>query len=72
MVALAAPLIGTSSICASNCFRTNRSRPGELRANITAYDAWYVAVAETFDAELATLDRDARASVCPRCDLATP
>lgn len=39
----------------------------ELRHNLTAYDAWYVAVAELLDAPLATLDRrlaDAPGSTC--------
>jgi predicted nucleic acid-binding protein len=29
----------------------------ELRANVTSYDAWYVALAEYLDCPLATLDR---------------
>lgn len=32
------------------------SRVWELRANLTAYDAWYVALAETLDCPLVTLD----------------
>jgi predicted nucleic acid-binding protein len=32
------------------------SRVWELRGNLSAYDAWYVAVAEALDAPLATLD----------------
>ncbi len=31
-------------------------RVWELRENVTAYDAWYVALAELLDAPLATLD----------------
>jgi predicted nucleic acid-binding protein len=31
-------------------------RVWELRENLTSYDAWYVALAETLDAKLATLD----------------
>lgn len=31
-------------------------RVWELRENLTAYDAWYVALAESFGAPLATLD----------------
>ena len=32
------------------------TRVWELRPNITAYDAWYVALAESLDAPLATID----------------
>ncbi len=39
------------------------ARAWELRANLTIYDAWYVALAELLDADLVTLDvRLARAS----------
>lgn len=48
------------------------SRVWELRENLTAYDAWYVALAELLDAELATLDeRLARASG-PACGFRLP
>ena len=52
------------SLCASQVW--------ELRSNITAYDAWYVALAETLGAPLATLD--ARLSRAPgvRCEIALP
>ncbi len=30
----------------------------DLRDNLTSYDAWYVALAEAFDAPFATLDRN--------------
>jgi len=44
----------------------------ELRGNLTAYDAWYVALAEALDSELATVDRRlSRASGC-RCPFLTP
>ena len=47
-------------------------RVWELRANVTSYDAWYVAVAEALDSELATVDqRLSRASGC-RCAFLTP
>ena len=43
-------------------------RVWELRSTVTAYDAWYVALAEALDAPLATLDgRLARANG-PRCE----
>ena len=48
------------------------SRVWELRENVTAYDAWYVALAESLDASLATLDvRLSRASGA-RCRFRTP
>ena len=40
-------------------------RVWELRQNVTAYDGWYIALAETLDAGLATLDR--RLSRAPGC-----
>ncbi len=44
----------------------------ELRGNVTAYDAWYVALAEALGFELATVDlRLSRASGC-RCAFLTP
>ena len=43
-----------------------------LRGNVTAYDAWYVALAETLKADLATVDhRLSRASGC-QCAFLTP
>lgn len=48
------------------------ARAWELRANLTMYDACYVALAELLEAPLATLDgRLARASG-PRCTFLTP
>ena len=47
-------------------------RVWELRGNLTAYDAWYVALAEALNCELATVDhRLSRASGC-RCPFLTP
>ncbi len=48
------------------------SRVWELRDNLTAYDAWYVALAELLEAEMATLD--VRLSRAPglRCPFRTP
>ncbi|HVT43803.1 MAG TPA: type II toxin-antitoxin system VapC family toxin [Thermoanaerobaculia bacterium] len=48
------------------------ARVWELRNNLTAYDAWYVALAELLDVNLATLDvRLSRASG-PRCAFRIP
>ena len=47
-------------------------RVWELRANVTAYDAWYVALAETLGAPLATLDERLMRSSGPRCEFLTP
>ena len=41
------------------------ARVWELRLNVTAYDAWYVALAESLQAQLATLDK--RLSRTPGC-----
>ncbi len=47
-------------------------RVWELRGNLTAYDAWYVALAEALDCELATVDlRLSRAPGCG-CAFLTP
>lgn len=42
-------------------------RTWELRANVTVYDAWYVAVAEALDVPLATLDERLVRAPGPRC-----
>ena len=47
-------------------------RVWQLRHNLTAYDAWYVAVAELLDAPLATLDRRLVEAPGPRCEFRTP
>lgn len=44
----------------------------ELRATITAYDAWYVALAEELDAPLATIDERLARAPGPRCRFLTP
>jgi predicted nucleic acid-binding protein len=44
----------------------------ELRANVTSYDAWYVAVAEQCDLPLATLDRRLARAAGPRCRFLLP
>jgi predicted nucleic acid-binding protein len=53
-------------------YEPHGNRVWELRGNLTAYDAWYVALAEAVDAPLVTLDaRIARASG-PRCEFRLP
>jgi predicted nucleic acid-binding protein len=42
----------------------------ELRATVTPYDAWYVAVAEALGAKLATLDARMFRAPGPRCEFA--
>lgn len=41
----------------------------ELRANVTAYDACYVALAETLGCELLTADARLAAATGPRCEI---
>lgn len=48
------------------------ARVWELRNNLTAYDAWYVAAAELLGAPLATLDQRLVASPGPTCSFRTP
>lgn len=47
-------------------------RAWELRANLTPYDAAYVALAEVIEAPLATLDQRIVAAPGPRCGFLTP
>lgn len=47
-------------------------RVWELRRNISAYDAWYVAVAEHFSIACATLDRRLARAHGPRCKFLLP
>lgn len=47
-------------------------RVWELRENLTAYDALYVALAEVLDAPLATLDTRLTRAVGPRCRFELP
>jgi predicted nucleic acid-binding protein len=46
-------------------------RMWELRDNLSAYDAAYVAVAELFDVELLTFDQRVRRAPGPRCEFVT-
>jgi predicted nucleic acid-binding protein len=44
----------------------------ELRGSVTAYDGWYVAVAESLKAPLATLDDRLTRAPGPRCSFIGP
>jgi len=48
------------------------SRVWDLRHTLTAYDAWYVALAESLDAKLSTLDLRLSRATGPRCAFQTP
>ena len=47
-------------------------RVWELRGSLTSYDAWYVTMAESFDCQLATLDRKLSRASGSTCDIITP
>ncbi len=47
-------------------------RVWELRAHVSAYDAWYIALAESLDAPVATLDVALARAHETRCDFVTP
>lgn len=53
-------------------YATVASRVWQLRHNLTAYDAWYVALAEILGAPLATLDVRLARAAGPRCEFLTP
>jgi predicted nucleic acid-binding protein len=48
------------------------SRAWELRQNLSIYDATYVALAETTDLTLVTLDKRLAQALGTRCQIATP
>ena len=48
------------------------SRIWELRGNVTSYDAWYIALAESLAAPMATLDRRLARASGPRCTFQAP
>jgi predicted nucleic acid-binding protein len=48
------------------------TRVWELRVNVTAYGGWYVALAESLDARLATLDLRLAKAPGPHCHFVTP
>jgi predicted nucleic acid-binding protein len=47
-------------------------RVWELRDNVTSYDAWYVALAESIGSSLATLDHRLAQAAGPQCGFETP
>ena len=47
-------------------------RVWDLRHNLTAYDAWYVALAESLDCPLVTLDLRLSRASGPTCEMLTP
>ncbi len=53
-------------------FEPIAERVWQLRHNLTGYDAWYVAVAETLDAPLATLDQRLGKAPGPTCPFLLP
>lgn len=53
-------------------FQLLAERVWELREHVTAYDAWYVALAEAIDADLVTLDMRLAHATGPRCMFLTP
>lgn len=53
-------------------FEPVAQRVWELRSNLTAYDAWYVAVAEALELPLATLDEELARAPGPKCEFLTP
>lgn len=53
-------------------YRPFGPRVWELRPNLTAYDAWYVALAESLGASLATLDVRLSRAPGPRCEFFLP
>lgn len=53
-------------------FEPFATRIWELRGNLVPYDAWYVALAETLEAPLATLDTRLAAAPGPSCRFDLP
>ena len=47
-------------------------RVWQLRDNLPVYDAWYVALAESLEASLATLDQRLATATGPTCEFVTP
>ncbi len=53
-------------------YRLVAPRVWELRSNLSAYDACYIALAEGLHAPLATLDRRLQRAAGPRCEFIVP
>lgn len=53
-------------------FAPQAERVWELRDSVTAYDGWYVALAESYEVPLATLDRRLAGAAGPRCEFRLP
>ena len=53
-------------------FESFVDRVWELRFNLTSYDAWYVALAESLGCPLATLDQRISRASGPTCDVVVP
>lgn len=53
-------------------FEPFSERVWELRGNLTAYDAWYVALAEALGVPMATLDARLTGAAGPRCEFLVP
>ncbi|WP_419842131.1 type II toxin-antitoxin system VapC family toxin [Candidatus Poriferisodalis sp.] len=53
-------------------FEPVADRVWELRFDLSAYDAWYVALAESLGAPLVTLDRRMARAAGTRCEFSVP
>lgn len=53
-------------------FESFAPRIWQMRNDVTSYDAWYVAVAESLALPLATLDEKLAKTRRPTCEFCTP
>jgi len=53
-------------------YEPHAERVWKLRDNLTAYDAWYVALAEALNLPIVTLDRRVASAPGPRCEFRLP